>query len=438
MVIGNKFFGIFILIVLSLFVVSAQDSDTTAEISDLDEEESVAIADEVLEVEQEVETEAAGTDPSSSFYGLDLFFDNMRYRFSSDKGRAGIKISSERLQEAVERAENGDLDGLKRAIEKHKEILAKLNERMLEGEFSTREKILLESAISAQNSRIDSLLLELEEFAQQDVLGSLDDLRESNQEFNTPVRGYKEKFISRFEEKEGFTKSRLVTDSLNQRESAKLHAEILPGKGKTIVTFKYEFAQKGTIDNELDSSELIAQLQETIEKLSANTKDSLKIQTANIENSLTREKFVERVEEQRIRADSVKTISADVVDDNSERDNPLGKNKLVIEIRKDENRYESKISAVFRTVIDSTEESEIIDKTSVWLSRFTTDVLESIAEKNIEIEDNASDDSDSDGDDDSEDSDDSTDDSEDSVDDSEDDSEETDDSSSNSGSSNED
>jgi len=225
---------------------------------------------------------------------------------------------------------------------------------------------------------------------------------------------------------------------LNQRESAKLHAEILPGKGKTIVTFKYEFAQKGTIDNELDSSELIAQLQETIEKLSANTKDSLKIQTANIENSLTREKFVERVEEQRIRADSVKTISADVVDDNSERDNPLGKNKLVIEIRKDENRYESKISAVFRTVIDSTEESEIIDKTSVWLSRFTTDVLESIAEKNIEIEDNASDDSDSDGDDDSEDSDDSTDDSEDSVDDSEDDSEETDDSSSNSGSSNED
>ncbi|MGV8142308.1 MAG: DUF5667 domain-containing protein [Candidatus Pacearchaeota archaeon] len=394
----NKLFSLLIFVLLLLTFVSAES--TTEEISAINDEDSVSIANEVTEVENEVETQEAGTDPSSSFYGMDVLFDNLKYRISSDKTRIGLRISNERLKEAINRAENGDLEGLKRAIEAHEQILAKLNEKAFSGDLSAREKILLESAIIAQNNRIDSLMLELEGLAEADVSESLREMKDNNDDVTLQVDGYKEKFVSEFERKEGFAKSKLVTDSLKQRESLKLYAEILPGREKTIVTFKYDFAQKEFGEKQLTSDELLTQLRERIEETALDTKEIIKIETASDEQSLNRDDFLERAKAEELRqvSRSNLAVTGRVTDDSLDSDksdrvdnsNSLSKSKLIVEIKQDGDKNEYRVNAVFRTVIDSTDETVIIEQTSIWLNGFTLDVLKSIAQEKQKIKEDDS------------------------------------------------
>jgi len=135
---------------------------------------------------QEIEPElSAGITPDSAFYGLDVFFDNLRAGASSGENRANIRleIAQERAAEMKQMAEENNIQAMEKA---------RVQERLQIGQLETahaalseEEQIRVQQRLQKHIMVLETVLSKAPEEAKEGIQNSLDNSNgvfERNQE----------------------------------------------------------------------------------------------------------------------------------------------------------------------------------------------------------------------------------------------------------------
>ena len=96
----------------------------------------ISISGTAMAQDSETELPDAGVGPDSALYALDLAMERISMSWG-DPVEKRLQISMERLAEAKEMAERGNIDAMNVALERHEELLIELEDYSGEDKYNT-------------------------------------------------------------------------------------------------------------------------------------------------------------------------------------------------------------------------------------------------------------------------------------------------------------